>query len=65
MSQLYLDFEEGRGRAVPPPAGDHATACILVQELERIARHGGRARKILIARTRGEGKELLRQVALR
>lgn len=65
MSQLYLDFEEGRGRAVPPPAGDHATACVLVQELERIARHGGRARKILIARTRGGGKELLRQVVLR
>jgi len=21
VSQLYLDFEEGRGRAVPPPAG--------------------------------------------
>ncbi|MDE2753647.1 MAG: hypothetical protein OXI83_13800, partial [Gemmatimonadota bacterium] len=65
MSQLYLDFEEGRGRAVPPAAGEHATACILVQEMERIARDGGRARKILIARTRGEGKELLRQVALR
>lgn len=65
MSQLYLDFEEGRGRPVPPPVGDHATACVLVQELERIARHGGRDRKILIARTRGEGKELLRQVALR
>ena len=65
MSQLYLDFEEGRGRPVPPPSGDHAAACVLVQELERIALDGGRARKILIARTLGEGKELLRQVALR
>ncbi len=65
MSQLYLDFEEGRGRPVPPPSGDHAAACVLVQELERIALDGGRARKVLIARTLGEGKELLRQVALR
>ena len=65
MSQLYLDFEEGRGRPVPPPAGDHAGACVLVQELDRIARRGGRARKVLIARTLGEGRELLRQLALR
>ena len=65
MTQLYLDFDKGRGRTAPPPAGDHASACVLVQELERIARSRGRARKILIARTRGEGKELLRQVALR
>ena len=65
MSQLYLDFEQGRGRPVPPPSGDDAVSCVLVQELERIARAGGRDRKILIARTRGEGKELLRQVALR
>ena len=65
MSQLYLDFEEGRGRPVPPPAGDHATACILVQELDRIARRSGRSRKVLIARTLGEGRELLRQLALR
>ncbi len=65
MSQLYLDFERGRGHPTPPPSGGDATACGLVQELERIARRGGRDRKILIARTRGEGKELLRQVALR
>ena len=65
MSQLYLDFEEGCGRPVPPPAGDAATDCVLVQELDRIARDGGRARKVLIARTLGEGRELLRQVALR
>ena len=65
MSQLYLDFEERGGRPVPPPSGDHAAACVLVQELERIALDGGRARKVLIARTLGEGKELLRQVALR
>ena len=65
MSQLYLDFERGRGRPTPPPSGGDAAACILVQELERIAWRGGRDRKVLIARTRGEGKELLRQVALR
>ena len=46
-------------------AADHASACFLVQELERIARTGGRTRTLLIVRTRGEGKELLRQVALR
>ncbi|MDE2805810.1 MAG: PD-(D/E)XK nuclease family protein [Gemmatimonadota bacterium] len=65
MSQLYLDFERGRGRPTLPPSGGDAAACILVQELGRIARRGGRDRKVLIARTRGEGKELLRQVALR
>lgn len=65
MSQLYLDFEEGHGRPVPPPTGDSATACVLVQELDRIARDGGRARKVLVGRTLGEGRELLRQVALR
>lgn len=65
MTQLYLDLEEGRGRPAPPPPADRAGAGILVRELERIARDGGRARKVLIARTRGEGKELLRQVALR
>ena len=65
MSQLYLDFEAGRPDPAPPPSSDHATACVLVQELEHITRHGDRARKVLVARTRGEGKELLRQVALR
>ena len=38
--------------------------CVLVRELARIARETGRRRRILVARTRGEGKELLRQVAL-
>lgn len=64
MSQLYLDFERGRGHPAPPPSGGDAATCVLVQELDRIARRGGRGRKILIARTRGEGRELLRQVAL-
>ena len=65
MSQLYLDFEQGRGHPTPPPSGGDAAICVLVQELDRIARRGGHGRKILIARTRGEGRELLRQVALR
>ena len=65
MTQLYIDFEEDRGRPASPPPADRAETGILVRELERIAREGGRARKVLIARTRGEGKELLRQVALR
>ena len=65
MSQLYLDFEGGPPDPAPLPTGDLAAACILVRELERIARHGGRSRKVLVARTRGEGKELLRQVAVR
>lgn len=65
MTQLYLDFDGGRADPAPPPSGDRTAACVLVQELERIVRHGDRTRKVLVARTRGEGKELLRQVALR
>ena len=65
VTQLYLDLDGGHAGPAQPPSGDHAAACIVVQELERIAGRGGRARKILVARTRGEGKELLRQVALR
>ena len=65
MTQLYLDFDGGHADPAPLPSGDHAAACVLVQELERIAWRGDRGRKVLIARTRGEGKELLRQVALR
>lgn len=64
MTQLYMDFDAGHGDPAPAPSSDH-TASVLVQELDRIARRGGRTRKLLIARTRGEGKELLRQVALR
>ena len=62
MSQLYLDFDGVLSR---PPHGDFAAACVLVRELESIARSGDRGRKVLVARTRGEGKELLRQVVVR
>ncbi|MDE2985757.1 MAG: PD-(D/E)XK nuclease family protein [Gemmatimonadota bacterium] len=65
MSQLYLDFDGDRTAPTPPPTPDPGAPSILVQELERIARDGGRARKILVARTRGEGKELLRQTVVR
>lgn len=67
MSQLYLDLDGDRTPppSPPPPTPDPASPCVLVQELERIARDGGRSRKVLIARTRGEGKELLRQVVVR
>ncbi|MDE2764743.1 MAG: PD-(D/E)XK nuclease family protein [Gemmatimonadota bacterium] len=65
MSQLYLDFDGAPPGPAPPPSADIATACVLVRELERVVRRGGRARKVLVARTRGEGKELLRQLALR
>lgn len=65
MTQFYLDLDGERAGPAQHPTGDQAAACVLVQELERIARRGDRARKILVARTRGEGKELLRQVALR
>ncbi len=65
MTQLYLDFDGGRADPAQPPSGDHAAACVLVQEIERLARPSDRTRKIVVARTRGEGKELLRQVALR
>ena len=64
MSQLYLDFD-GRPPPPPTPAGERSRPCVLVRELERIARDGGLSRKVLVTRTRGEGKELLRQVALR
>ncbi len=39
--------------------------CAIVRELERIVASGGRGRRIIVARTRGEGRELLRQVSLR
>jgi len=65
VTQLFIDFEEDRGGPASPPTADQAETGILVRELERIAREGGCARKVVIARTRGEGKELLRQVALR
>ena len=65
MTQLYLDFDAGRAGPGRSPSGDDRAACVLVRELERIARDGGRGRKVVVARTRGEGKELLRQVALR
>ncbi len=65
MTQLHLDFDDGRPDPAPPPSDAPHAPSVLVRELERIARRGGRARKILVARTRGEGKELLRQVALR
>ncbi|MDE2794019.1 MAG: PD-(D/E)XK nuclease family protein [Gemmatimonadota bacterium] len=64
MSQLYLDFDAD-GPAPTPPPSPSPTTSILVHELERIARDGGRARKVLVARTRGEGKELLRQAVVR
>ncbi|MXX33231.1 MAG: PD-(D/E)XK nuclease family protein [Gemmatimonadetes bacterium] len=74
MTQLGLDFDaKPAGGPVPdrdgPPdrggvPGRSGSACILVRELARIARETGRERKILVTRTRGEGKELLRQVAL-
>ncbi len=67
MSQLYLDFDGDPTAPVPtpPPSPTPGAPGILVQELERIIRSGGRGRKVLIARTRGEGKELLRQAVLR
>lgn len=74
MTQLGLDFDAkpargpGPERGEPPDRGAipvrSGSACILVRELARIARETGRERKILVTRTRGEGKELLRQVVL-
>ena len=65
MSQLYLDFDASGPTPTPPPTPAPTSPSILVQELERIARDGGRSRKVLLARTRGEGKELLRQAVVR
>lgn len=61
MTRLDVDSDSGRSRSEPASS----TPGVLVQELDRIAEETGRARKILIGRTHGEGKELLRQVALR
>ena len=74
--QLWLDFDAPPAPAeVPagtgggdqdgrlPPEFDGAS--VLVRELARVAASRGRGRTVLVARTRGEGKELLRQVALR
>ena len=51
----------------PPEAESPAPpdACALVRDLERLARRGDRRRRIVVARTQGEGRELMRQVALR
>ena len=68
MTQLGLDFDgTRRGEQAPGkdgPASGKEGASVLVQELARIARETGRQRKVLVARTRGEGRELLRQVVL-
>ena len=74
MTQLGLDFDAKRPSAPDPERGAPAdrgegtgrsgSSCILVRELAGIARETGRQRKILVARTRGEGKELMRQVVL-
>ena len=67
MTQLDLEFDEERRRERAPGKGGAAGrggACVLVEELARIARETGRERKVLVARTRGEGRELLRQVVL-
>lgn len=61
MTRLDVDSDSGRSRSEPASS----TPGVLVQELDRIAEETGRARKILVGRTHGEGKELLRQVALR
>ena len=68
MTQLRLEFDGAEPDAASAGARPSARlegVCVLVAELARIARETGRGRKILVARTRGEGKELLRQVALR
>lgn len=61
---------EADGREQLASANDLAGACILVQELGRAAaageEHAGdRRRKVVVARTLGEGRELLRQLALK
>lgn len=60
----------GAGPAASSPDGDDLGpafdgASVLVRELAEVARDRATARKVVVARTRGEGKELLRQVALR
>ena len=47
----------------PGPAFDSTS--VLVRELAEVVRDRTAARKVVVARTRGEGKELLRQIALR
>ena len=68
MTQLFFDFE------VPPTADPPAEALppretpeqsVLIRALIRVLEERAPSRTTLISRTRGEGKELLRQVALR
>ncbi len=51
--------------ASPPAPPPRLPPCAIVRELQRIVTRGGRGRRVIVARTRGEGRELLRQVSLR
>ena len=64
MTQLLLDLDAD-GRERDPDAEGLADACVVVRELARCVVPGDRRRKVLVARTKGEGREYLRQVALR
>ena len=68
MTQLFFDFEVPPSTdqtAEPLPPRETPEQSVLVRELIRVLADGGPRRTTLICRTRGEGKELLRQVALR
>lgn len=68
MTQLFLDFQDhppDGSPPEPPPPRETPPESVLVRELIRIVGEGRPGRSVLIGRTRGEGKELLRQVALR
>ena len=56
----------GAGSDAPPgPRPDLGDASVLVRVLARIAREHPLERKVIVCRTGGEGREILRQLALR
>jgi ATP-dependent helicase/nuclease subunit B len=52
-------------KLISGPGAPQGEPCRVVQELARAARIDRFGRKVLLARTRGEGRELLRQLAVR
>ena len=65
LTQLLLDLDGEPGKPASAAQGSRggqpvSGACVLVRELERLLQETRRGRKLLVARSRTEGRELLR-----